>query len=110
MVITSLLKIDSLRVNGYQYELTARFTEPAKYFLIYGNRHTARPDYDIACFVKNIPEGLTVLSLGKEEVINQADGQSTFSLFENKNWLWGIIGIIILFLAWFSISMLKKKV
>ena len=103
------LKIDSVTVSGYQYELTARFTDPAEYYLFYGNKKASKPDYDIARFVENIPGDISTLSTGKEEVIKKEDSKKTSSLFENKNWMWLIMGIIIITLGWFSISMMKKK-
>ena len=102
------LKIDSVKVMGYQYYLTARFTEPADYFLFYGNKSASKPDYDIARFVENVPEKITTITPGKEEVLQNDAGKKT-SLFENKNWMWLIMGIIIMTLGWFSIRMIKKK-
>ena len=102
------LKIDSVKVMGYQYELTARFTEPANYFLFYGKKSASKPDYDIARFKENIPAEITTLTPGKEEVLQNNAGKKT-SLFENKNWMWLIMGIIIMTLGWFSIRMMKKK-
>ena len=102
------LNIDSVKVMGYQYELTARFTEPADYFLFYGNKSASKPDYDIARFAEKIPEDMTTITPG-EEVATQKPGQKTSSLFENKNWMWLIMGVIIIILGWFSYSMIKKK-
>lgn len=103
------LKIDSVRVMGYQYELTARFTEPADYYLFYGNKFASKPDYDIARFTENIPEKISAIIPGNEESIQNESGQKTASLFENKNWIWLIMGIIIVTLGWFSLTMMKKK-
>ncbi len=102
------LKIDSIKVMGYQYELTARFTEPANYFLFYGKKSASKPDYDIARFKGNIPDKITTITPGKEELLQNAAGKNT-SLFENKSWMWLIMGIIIMTLGWFSIRMIKKK-
>ena len=103
------LKIDSVKVMGYQYDLTARFIEPADYFLFYGNKFASKPDYDIARFTENIPEKVSTLTPGKEETIQNEHSQKTSSLFENINWMWLIMGIIIITLGWFSFSMMKKK-
>ncbi len=104
------LKIDSISVLGYQYELTARFADPAaNYFLFYGKKAALKPDYDIARFKDNIPKDISTLSIGKEEEIKGGGSKRSSSLFENKNWMWFLMGIIILTLGWFSISMMKKK-
>ncbi len=102
------LKIDDVEVKGYNYELLARFTETANYFLVYGNNKATKPNYDIEKFTKNIPEFLTPLTLGLEQKINNKKSPDTEALFNNKNWLWAIILVTILLLGWFSLKMIKK--
>ena len=98
-----------LQLKGYTHELIARFTEPATYFLTYGNEDAARPTYDIQKFKENIPTALTTLELGSEKKI-QKNGDATESpLFENKLWLWVIMGLLILILGGFSLKMIKQK-
>lgn len=101
--------IDSLKVMGYQYEMTARFTEPAEYFLFYGNKFAANADYDIGRFLEKIPVELNSITPGKEEVIQKKHAEKPSSLFENENYMWLIIVIIIAVLGFFSISMMKRK-
>ena len=103
------LKIDSVSVHGFVHELTMRFTEDADYYLVYGNPNASQPDYDIAHFQNEIPVNLSELVLGEEELIEKTTTPATEPLFKNKMWLWVIMGIIILVLGWFSLSMLKKK-
>ena len=102
------LKIDDVEVKGYNYELLARFTETANYFLVYGNSKAIKPNYDIEKFTKNIPEFLTPLTLGIEQKISNKKLPDTEALFNNKNWLWAIMLVIILLLGWFSLKMIKK--
>jgi hypothetical protein len=103
------LKIDSVSVYGFVHELKIRFTEDADYYLVYGNATASDPNYDIAHFQNDIPANLTELVLGEEELIEKTSVPVTEPLFKNKMWLWVIMGIIILVLGWFSLSMLKKK-
>jgi hypothetical protein len=88
--------------------LLVRFTEPAAYFLTYGNKKATKPTFDIERFVSKVPETLTVLTLGNEQKIDKKDTTKA-PLFKNKIWLWLLMGIIILVLGWFSIKMMNKK-
>jgi len=103
------LTIDTIQAKGYIHELIARFTDQATYYLTYGNKKTARPDYDIERFTDNIPETLTTLELGNELKIEKEEVHVTDPLFKNKAWLWSIMTVIILLLGWFSVKMIRKN-
>jgi len=103
------LLIDSVQVNGYVHELVSRFTKPATYYLTYGNKEAVKPNYDIKRFISKIPDTLTVLNLGEEQLIDKEKVIGKEPLFKNKNWLWAVMVIIILLLGWFSIKMMKSK-
>jgi hypothetical protein len=103
------LSIDGIKVKGYVHELTARFTENATYFLTYGNENATKPDYDIERFPDNVPKMLSSLELGNELEIAKEEAPKKTPLFENKIWLWLIMGLIILVLGWFSLKMMKKE-
>ncbi|MFY8005096.1 MAG: hypothetical protein ACOVNR_09625, partial [Chitinophagaceae bacterium] len=103
------LNISSVEVKGYEHVLTARFDNPsADYYLLYGNKMAAKPNYDLMNFADKIPHKLTKLTVGKEQLIETAVSIAVKPLFENKLWLWLIMGFIIVVIGWFSISMLKK--
>ncbi len=102
------LQIDRVKVKGNVFELTTRFDEEAKYFLVYGNRNVSSPIYDLENFKNKIPTALSYLSLGNEELISQ-NQNNTSPLFENKLWLWIIMIVLILLIGWFSLSMIRKK-
>lgn len=102
------LKIDDVEVKGYNYELLARFTETASYFLVYGNSNDDKPNYDIEKFTKNIPETVTPIILGVEQEINSKEITEKDPLFKNKNWLCAIMTIIIVLLGWFTLKMIRK--
>ncbi|MBU2928899.1 DUF3999 family protein [Winogradskyella psychrotolerans] len=103
------LSIDGVSVKGYEYQVIARFTEPADYMLVYGNSSTRRPNYDIARFETKVPKDLRALKVGKEQEILKPEEQTVKPLFENSYWLWGIIGVVILILGGFTLKMLKKS-
>jgi hypothetical protein len=103
------LTIDTIQVKGYQHELIVRFAEQATYFLVYGNKTAAKPDYDIDHFAAKIPATLTALEPGAEQTIEKEEVHAAEPLFKNKTWLWAIMSLIILLLGWFSLKMIKKK-
>ena len=101
--------IRNVKVKGNVYEMIARFNVPADYYLVYGNKRSYKPNYDIVNFKANIPKDLKELSLGDEKEIGKAEIPLIGPLFQNKVWLWIIMTVIILVLGWFSIRMLKTK-
>ncbi len=104
-----LLTINSFEIKGYTHELLVRFTQTATYFLTYGNKYATEPQYDIERFSENIPDSLTALELGPEQIIAKDEKLIHDPLFENKTWLWVAMTVIIILLSWFSIRMMKKK-
>lgn len=103
------LKIEGATVKGYKHELIARFSEPAKYYLVYGNSKTNKPNYDISKFIENIPSNISSVELSDEKSIDKKETSKRVPLFENKFWLWLIMGLIIGVLGWFTIKMISKK-
>ncbi|MCK5440335.1 MAG: DUF3999 family protein [Maribacter sp.] len=103
------LTLDSIKAKGYVHKLVARFTEPATYFLTYGNNNVSKPKYDIKQFENKIPETLTTLDLGDEQSIEKTKFSKTDPLFKNKTWLWTVMTAIILLLGWFSVKMIRNK-
>lgn len=103
------LKIKSAEVKGYVHQLTARFSEPADYYLTYGNPLIYAPNYDIAQVGFNIPKKASLLKLEAEEVIPHKEKPTVAPLFENEWWLWGIMGVVMLVLGGFTLKMMQKK-
>ncbi len=103
------LQIDAVEAKGYVHELVARFSEPADYYLAYGKTNAKKPQYDISYSVSNIPEKLTLLTLGDEQAIAKKRTATIAPLFENKIWLWAIMGVVILVLGGFTLKMMAKK-
>ncbi len=103
------LKIEGVIVKGYQHELIARFTELATYYLVYGNSKANKPNYDISKFTENIPTNISSVNLSEEKIIDKKEVSKSSPLFENKLWLWIIMGLIMCLLGWFTIKMIIKK-
>jgi hypothetical protein len=103
------LKIKNIDVKGTIYNIDIRFTEPARYFLTYGNSNVYRPNYDIERFISKTPDTIASLTLGEEQVIYKKPTSNNAPLFQNKIWLWIIILLLVAILGWFSIKMMKSK-
>jgi hypothetical protein len=104
------LSISNISISGYVHELVARFTEPADYKLMYGNLSASSPNYDIGHFTESIPEILVPLSLGDEiKIAVSAEAADDSSFFENPIWLWGIMGVVIALLGFFTFKMLGSE-
>lgn len=103
------LVVNSAEASGIRYELVARFTETASYFLVYHNTKASAAEYDLGYFKDKIPDVLASLNLGEEEAIaNPKKEEKTKPLFENQLWMWAIMVIIIIILGVFTFKMMKK--
>jgi hypothetical protein len=102
------LHLSTTQVSGYVYELVARFTEKATYYLVYGNPDAELPNYDISRFSEKVPEPLEALALGDEKPTSNENLNATQPLFQNKLWLWVLMVLIIGVLGGFSINMIRK--
>lgn len=103
------LSIAGVSAQGYQFNLVARFTEPADYMLVYKNPFSRQPNYDINQFESQVPKDLKKLIVGEENVIPKREQKQIKPLFENSYWLWGIIGLVILVLGGFTLRMLRQS-
>jgi len=103
------LSLSDFNVQGYKHELLVRFNETATYYLVYGNKNSFKPKYDIMQFLDKIPNNLNELKLLEEMPILKQQPTKKSPLFENKVWLWVIMGVIILVLGWFSLKMMNKQ-
>ena len=103
------LKVSNVKLKGYLHTLTTRFTEPATYFLVYGKPYDNFPNYDISKTTVSLPENITKLDFGSVVEIPKPEIETINPIFENKWWLWVIIGVVILLLGYFTIGMMKKE-
>lgn len=101
------LRLGTVLPKGLPPTLSVRFAEPADYFLLYGKSDALPPHYDLARFVSQIPEDLSLLNLGPE-VRLQPNTQEKGPLFAHPAWLWAVMILVIGLLGWFSLKMLKQ--
>lgn len=102
------LEVSNIEVKNSIYYLLARFTEKADYALFYGNLKASSTNYDIENFQENIPKNPKELQLGNEEKNPDFKKVTQSPLFENKIWLWALMGIIIVVIGYFSLKMLRE--
>jgi len=102
------LNIEGFKVRGPIHNLVARFDDPSTYHLYYGNPNARKPKYDIARFADKIPESNILLNLGPLRT-HQVNEESSKAFFTNVNWLYAIMGVIILILGFFTIRMMKTR-
>lgn len=100
---------EKVEISGVVYRLQTRFPAPADYALYYGNAAARQPVYDLVRFANKMPEDITDLALGKEEVLQTPEEKTDKSLLQNKAWLWVILLLIIGALAWFAVKMLRTE-
>lgn len=103
------LTIEGASAKGYVHELVARFTKPANYYLAYGKNNARKPQYDISQTDAKIPTELSALTLGETQPIAKKEIETVAPLFENKLWLWALMGLVILVLGGFTFKMMLKK-
>ena len=101
------LTLDRPEVKGYVYTLTARFGQPATYFLAYGNSQARKPEYDLVRFADKIPDEIASLKIGAEQRQEVALSVAPFSV--NQGWLWATLMVVIGLLGWFSLKMMRAS-
>jgi hypothetical protein len=101
------LQISAVKLDGAKVQLRAKLQSNSSY-LVYGNRSSYKPTYDIEHFRDKIPLQSTEASLGVEENIGKAPATIN-AIFENKVWLWGILLSVIALLGFFTLRMMKGK-
>ncbi len=106
------LLIDSTTVKGYKNRLVARFDLEKKkgnYKIMYGNKQTPTPHYDIRFFKDSIPDKLVpLITGGKVQLTKETVAKTSTDFLNNKNLIWIALIVILLLLVKFTLKMLKK--
>lgn len=104
------LKIKSVKLKTVVKGIIFETEEKGDYFLYYGNKKIPAPKYDLIQFAKQITEQQKdTVFLSNEISLNYPTTRQVEPLFQNKMWLWLIMGGIILVLGYFSLKMISKK-
>ncbi|RZL45994.1 MAG: DUF3999 family protein [Pedobacter sp.] len=104
------LRLSSIALKGPVYELVGRFDDPTlSYALYYGNKTVNAPDYELKNFENKIPMQVAALTVGNEQNNPTFTSEKVRApLFENKLWLWCLMGVIIALLGFFGYRMLRS--
>lgn len=104
------LRLTSIDLRGPVYELVGRFDDATlSYALYYGNKEVNAPDYELKNFENKIPMQVTSLAVGTAQNNPAFTAEKVKApLFENKLWLWCLMGVIIALLGFFGYKMLRS--
>jgi hypothetical protein len=84
------------------------YLKPGDNFLLYGSDNVLPPAYDIAYFENKIPPVPSEIRVQAPENLLPPEKKDA-PLFENKLWLWAIMGLMVGGLGFFTIKMMKGK-
>lgn len=101
------LEINS--INAYQLNryLTAFLKKGVHYLVRIGNMDQPPPVYDISFFKDNIPATAPTLMAGDVRLLTGLTPEQPFTFFTTKLFIWGAIILVILFLAYMSVGLLR---
>jgi hypothetical protein len=102
------LKVDAISLQRPEIELRSKLSAGDDYYLFYGNRNMRAPLYDLVHFQDRIPDSLASIDPGDEVSIGKT-AVTASPFIENKNWLWVVMGAVILLLGFFTLKMMKNK-
>ena len=105
------LSIEKIKCTAYVYQLFMKSNMHLdSCFLMYGDPNLSFPSYDLIHFKNLIPEDISQVKLKDQIEMNLPEDEleKSTALFENKLYLWGVIVIIGLIMAVFTIKMMRN--
>lgn len=100
--------IDEIKAFSEQCQLVANLPQSDNLYLAYGKENDNAPNYDLIHFKDKIPNELSNVDYGTEQVklisINKPE-----QLIKSKIWLWVVMGVVLVIIGYFALSMLKKE-
>lgn len=100
------LKVDSIILKASKQQVITRLPEAEKYMLLYGNKKVSAPYYDLEEVFAHIP----LPELGNIQVGPETRNlpEKAKSWWESNNWLYALMGLIIVMLGGFTLKMMRK--
>jgi hypothetical protein len=103
------VKVKDIKVYGENLRLIAALPSGGDNFIVYGKENDNAPVYDLVHFREKIPQAPAQVSYGEEQVAVAPSIAKAEPLMESKNWLWAAMGIVILIIGYFALSMIRKE-
>ncbi len=96
--------VKALQLNRY---ITAWLRKDEVYTMEFGDGSWTAPQYDIANFKDNIPDGPPSMILEPVRVFEALPAES-FTFFSTKNYIWGAMGVVVVLLGIMSVNMIRS--
>lgn len=100
--------LDEIKAFAEQCQLVANLPPSENLYIAYGKENDNAPNYDLVHFKDKIPNELSNVDYGSEQVkiisINKPD-----QIIKSKVWLWIVMGVVLVIIGYFALSMLKKE-
>ncbi|HEX8515917.1 MAG TPA: hypothetical protein VF868_06940 [Bacteroidia bacterium] len=104
------ITLNNVRLFSEKIRLVTKLPVSDDIYLAYGKKDDPAPVYDLVHFRDKIPAELEILNPEKEEINIPVKAAAAASPFiKNKMWLWAIMGLVILLIGYFALSMIKKE-
>jgi len=102
------LAIDEIKAFAEQCQLVANLPQSENLYLVYGKENDNSPNYDLIHFKDKIPNELSVVDYGTEQV-KLISIDKPEQLIKSKMWLWIVMAVVLVIIGYFALSMLKKE-
>lgn len=103
------LPIIAVKPGGFGYELLVRVSKEGTYWMNYGNKSLPAPQYDIAAFVPTAKDSFFTVVAGNASSLMPTTATTEPNFLSSPTFLWIVMGLIIIVLGWFSLSMIKNR-
>lgn len=101
------LQIKSIRIFQRNHYLVAFLEKDHNYVLKYGIENLEAPQYDLSYFRSRVSQNLPEVRVDPPVHLNQEPNSSKQAFYEEKGFLWALLGLIIVILATLSIKMVR---
>lgn len=100
--------IDEIKAFAEQCQLVAKLPASDNLYLVYGKENDNSPTYDLVHFKDKIPNELSNAEYGAEQIkVTMANHSEPF--IKSKIWLWIVMGVVLVIIGYFALTMLKKE-
>lgn len=100
--------VDEIKAFAEQCQLLTHLPSSNQLYLAYGKENDNPPNYDLVHFKDKIPNELSNAEYGAEQ-IKIATSNRPEQLIKSKVWLWIVMGIVLVIIGYFALSMLRKE-